>query len=126
MLKIINQDLVLAWKRPQSKSHISRDSHDRSSAHINEEETLESYPVSKMQEVVTGMLGVKRHEDWILNLNIGNVMHLSPLGLQEMNLQLDNSHELTRDAILEKIVLLSIAYFWVGTELRFLSQNKNK
>jgi hypothetical protein len=41
-------------------------------------------------------------------------------------LQLDNSHELTRDAILEKVVLLSIAYFCVGTELRFLSQSKNK
>lgn len=65
----------------------------------------------KMQETVTGLLGVKRYEDWILNLNIGNVMHLSPLNLQEMNLQLDNSHELTRDALLEKIVLLSIAYF---------------
>lgn len=64
-----------------------------------------------MQETVTGLLGVKRYEDWILNLNIGNVMHLSPLNLQEMNLQLDNSHELTRDALLEKIVLLSIAYF---------------
>jgi hypothetical protein len=82
--------------------------------------------LAKMQETVTGMLGIKRYDDWILNLNIGNVMHLSPFGIQEMNLQLDNSHELTRDAILEKIVLLSIAYFCVGTELRFLSQNKSK
>jgi len=105
---------------------MSRDSHDRSTTQLNDVEPQNSYTAGKMQEVVTGMLGVKRHEDWILNLNIGNVMHLSPLGLQEMNLQLDNSHELTRDAILEKIVLLSIAYFCVGTELRFLSQNKNK
>jgi hypothetical protein len=70
-----------------------------------------SIGLSKMQETVTSLLGVKRYEDWILNLNIGNVMHLSPLNLQEMNLQLDNSHELTRDALLEKIVLLSISYF---------------
>lgn len=77
-----------------------------------------------LKDTVTGLLGVKRFEDWILNLNIGNVMHLSPLTLQEMYLQLDNSHELTRDAILEKVVLLSIAYFCVGTELRFLHQNQ--
>ena len=41
-----------------------------------------------------------------------------------MNLHLDNSHELTRDAILEKVILLSISYFCIGTELRFLSSSK--
>ena len=87
-------------------------------------DTFDNYDLNSLTQTVVTMLGVKRYEDWILNLNIGNVMHLSPLGLQEMNLQLDNSHELTRDAILEKVVLLSIAYFCVGTELRFLSQNK--
>jgi len=75
---------------------------------------------------VKTLLGVKRLEDWVLNLNIGNVMHLSPLTLQEMNLHLDNSHELTRDAILEKVILLSISYFCIGTELRFLSTSKQK
>jgi len=30
---------------------------------------------------VKKLLGVKRLDDWILNLNIGNVMHLSPLTL---------------------------------------------
>ena len=72
---------------------------------------FDHYDLNTLTSTVTNMLGVKRFEDWILNLNIGNVMHLSPLRLVEMNLQLDNSHELTRDAILEKVVLLSIAYF---------------
>jgi hypothetical protein len=72
---------------------------------------------STLQAKVQSLLGVKRIEDWVLNLNIGNVMHLSPLTLQEMNLHLDNSHELTRDAMLEKIILLSISYFCIGTEL---------
>lgn len=74
-----------------------------------------------MAKMVQELLGTRRLEDWILSLNIGNVMHLSPLTLQEMNLHLDNSHELTRDAMLEKIILLCISYFCVGTELRFLS-----
>ncbi len=80
------------------------------SAKLHKDYQIKSDLVS-LKDTVTGLLGVKRFEDWILNLNIGNVMHLSPLTLQEMYLQLDNSHELTRDAILEKVVLLSIAYF---------------
>lgn len=43
-----------------------------------------------------------------------------------MNLHLDNSHELTRDALLEKVILLAISYFCIGTELRFLSSNKKE
>jgi hypothetical protein len=43
------------------------------------------------------------------------------MSLEELNLHIDNSHELSRDAMLEKIILLSVSYFCVGTELRFLS-----
>ena len=50
-------------------------------------------------------------------------MHLLPMSLEELNLHIDNSHELSRDAMLEKIILLSVSYFCVGTELRFLSAN---
>jgi hypothetical protein len=42
-----------------------------------------------------------------------------------MNLHIDNSHELSRDAILEKIILLTVSYFCVGTELRFLNNNSS-
>ena len=52
-------------------------------------------------------------------------MHLQPLSSDEMNLHIDNSHELSRDAMLEKIVLLTVSYFCVGTELRFLNNNSN-
>lgn len=119
-----NKRSSIGVRKSAKAANNSRTSHDHSAVKSHKE--YSSYDLCKLQETVTGMLGVKRYEDWILNLNIGNVMHLSPLGLQEMNLQLDNSHELTRDAILEKIVLLSIAYFCVGTELRFLSQSRNK
>ena len=111
-------------KKYLKKSQVNRSHHSHKEKDYTPTEDLTHLDLNQMQETVIGMLGVKRYEVWILNLNIGNVMHLSPLGLQEMNLQLDNSHELTRDAILEKIVLLSISYFCVGTELRFLSQNK--
>ena len=32
-------------------------------------------------------LGIKSPEDWIYNLNIGNIMHLVPLGFDEIQLQ---------------------------------------
>jgi len=52
-------------------------------------------------------------------------MHLQPLSSEEMNLHIDNSHELSRDAILEKIILLTVSYFCVGTELRFLNNSSS-
>ena len=42
-----------------------------------------------------------------------------------MNLHVDNSHELSRDAVLEKIILLTVSYFCVGTELRFLNNSSS-
>lgn len=53
-------------------------------------------------------------------------MHLLPMSLEELNLHVDNSHELSRDAMLEKIILLSVSYFCVGTELRFLTAQQTK
>lgn len=52
-------------------------------------------------------------------------MHLQPLSTEEMNLHVDNSHELSRDAVLEKIILLTVSYFCVGTELRFLNNTNS-
>lgn len=82
--------------------------------------------VVKLKDNVKTILGVKDADDWIFNLNIGNVMHLLPMSLEELNLHVDNSHELSRDAMLEKIILLSVSYFCVGTELRFLSAQMAK
>lgn len=61
-------------------------------------------------------------------------MHLSLMGAEEIN---DNNnsksleqttHELGKDSMLEKIVLVSVAYFCIATEMRFLmakSENAN-
>lgn len=82
--------------------------------------------VPQLKDNVKTILGVKDADDWIFNLNIGNVMHLLPMSLEELNLHVDNSHELSRDAMLEKIILLSVSYFCVGTELRFLTAQQAK
>ena len=70
---------------------------------------------------VRNILGIKHIDDWIYNLNIGNVMHLAAMSIDELQPSSETTHELNRDAMLEKIILISAAYFCVGTELRFLS-----
>ena len=40
--------------------------------------------VKKFKISVRNNLGLKQHDDWIFNLNIGNVMHLSLMGTDEL------------------------------------------
>ena len=54
----------------------------------------------ELRNNVKTVLMTQEEDDWIFNLNIGNVMHLGPLTQDEMNLHVDNSHELSRDAML--------------------------
>jgi len=69
---------------------------------------------------VRNTLGVKNSQDWIFNLNIGNVMHLNMMKEQELNAKIENTHELTKDTMLEKVVLITSAYFCIATEIRFI------
>ena len=48
-------------------------------------------------------------------------MHLSPMNSDELSAKLERTHELNKDAMLEKIILFVVSFFCVGTELRFLS-----
>ena len=66
-----------------------------------------------------------KKDDWIQLLNIGNIMYLSALNYEDLDLDSDPKYELLRDAILEKVVMLTVAYFCIATELRLLSPNKN-
>lgn len=47
-------------------------------------------------------------------------MHLSLMGVDELNAKMENTHELCKDAMLEKIVLITVSYFCIGTEMRFI------
>jgi hypothetical protein len=47
---------------------------------------------------VRNMLGIRHQDDWIYNLNIGNVMHLSPMNSDELSAKLEKTHELNKDA----------------------------
>jgi len=64
-------------------------------------------------------------DDWIKLLNIDNIMYLSALNYDDLDLESDPKYELLRDSILEKVIMLSVSYFCVATELRHLSKDKN-
>jgi hypothetical protein len=58
-------------------------------------------------------------------------MHLSLMGAEEINDNSQNTksleqttHELGKDSMLEKIVLVSVAYFCIATEMRFMMAKK--
>ena len=65
-------------------------------------------------------------------------MHLSLMGSDELPLlealpenkeeknSCDTSHELCKDAMLEKIVLITVSYFCIATEMRFIVQKQAK
>ena len=73
---------------------------------------------------VRNTLGLKNIHDWIFNLNIGNVMHLNMMKDLELNARVENTHELAKDTMLEKIVLMTSAYFCIATEIRFIIQKE--
>ncbi len=71
---------------------------------------------------VRHLFGYYKGSDWVKTLNIGSIMQLSPMTMQECMSNYNPEYELTREILLEKIALLSVAYFCISTEKRFLSQ----
>ena len=47
-------------------------------------------------------------------------MYLNCLGSDELNMQIEKTHEFSKDAMLEKVVLIASAYFCVAMEMQFL------
>ena len=66
-----------------------------------------------------------KNDDWINLLNIGNIMYLSPLNEEDLDLESDPKYELLRDAILEKVVMLTVSYFCIAMEMKQLSPDQN-
>ena len=66
-----------------------------------------------------------KNDDWIHLLNIGNIMYLSPLNEEDLDLESDPKYELIRDSILEKVVMLTVSYFSIAMEMKQLSPDQN-
>ena len=73
-------------------------------------------------------------QDWIHGLEIGHVMQLNPMIASELqnpinrvNIEkgLQRLHELMKDPMLEKLVLLIVSMFSIATELRLENKTAN-
>lgn len=68
--------------------------------------------------------GTIKEDDWIKLLNIDNILYLSPLNCEDLDLDSDSRFELLKDTILEKIVMLTVAYYCISKEMKILSKDK--
>lgn len=66
------------------------------------------------------ILGFLNQNEWISNLNIGNIMQIQPIRMRDFLTFNRNEHQLSRESFLEKLQVLVVAYFCVSTELRFI------
>lgn len=82
------------------------------------EEIEELRKNDKFKFVGRNMLGIRKFDDWINNLEIGNVMHLNPISTSEIMQNIGKHHEFQKDPMLKKIVLLVVSFFSVATEIR--------
>ena len=57
------------------------------------------------------ILGFLNQNEWVYNLNIGNIMQISSISHVELMHAPRTEYELSREAFLEKITILCVAYF---------------
>lgn len=81
----------------------------------------------KSKYVGRNMLGLRKFDDWIHTLEIGNIMHLNPLSTAELIWSASGKHqEFQKDPMLKKLVLLVVALFSIATEMRMMVTFGNK
>ena len=72
------------------------------------------------------ILGFLNQNEWVYNLNIGNIMQIDSVSNTQLMHVPRTEYELTRESFLDKITLLCVAYFCASTELRFILQLKEE
>lgn len=72
------------------------------------------------------ILGFLNQTEWVQNLNIGNIMQIQPVKLEDLTLQRKNEELFSRDNFLEIISFLIVGYFCSSTEIRFIIQLKDE
>ena len=66
------------------------------------------------------VLGFLNQNEWIYNLNIGNIMQIQPIAMKDFLSEATDENELSRDSFLSKLSILIVSYFCMSTEMRFL------
>jgi hypothetical protein len=72
---------------------------------LNEEDIGKLTRNEELKISLRNVLGMKKSDDWINYLNIGNIMYLSALNYEDLDIDSDPKFELFRDAVLEKVII---------------------
>lgn len=112
-------------------SHLNQIVYNIHSQHAQDKEILSSEKIlsflnqTELKISTRNILGVIKTDDWLNLFNIGNIMYLCAMSYDDLDLDSDPKYELLRDAIIEKILMLSVAYFSISNEIRFLKDKKD-
>lgn len=112
-------------------SHLNQVVYNIHSQHVQDKEILSSEKIlsflnqTELKISTRNILGVIKTDDWLNLFNIGNIMYLCAMSYDDLDLDSDPKYELLRDAIIEKILMLSVAYFSISNEIRFLKDKKD-
>lgn len=88
---------------------------------------ISSFISNQIYKVSTrNILGIIKSDDWLNQFNIGNIMFLCAMSYDDLDLDSDPKYELLRDAIIEKILMLTVGFFSISNELRFLHSNTDE
>ena len=61
--------------------------------------------IMELNNALKKILKNKKSDDWINFLNIGNIMYLSALNSEDLDLESDPKFEILRDSVLEKVYI---------------------
>ena len=70
------------------------------------------------------VLGYLNQLEMVSTLNIGNIMQIVPVKIDDLLSVPRNETEFNRASFIDKIALLCVSYFCISTEIRFIVQLK--
>ena len=121
--KLVSENLLL--KESFDESNVDNSNNIENSTEKQQDNTkTEEFNTTYDKVDMRNLLGYLNQSDWIWSLNIGNIMQISPLTMQDICTTSSIEYELSRELVLEKICFLAVSYFCVSTELRFIVQMK--
>ncbi|CAD8178315.1 unnamed protein product [Paramecium pentaurelia] len=92
----------------------------------NEKSNRKELKLVTQNEEYQSLLGIQNLAEWIKNFNIGSIMHMAPQIYEDFTQFGEMIFELAKRQLLEKVIYLSISYFTIATELRFVELEKAK
>ncbi|CAD8110216.1 unnamed protein product [Paramecium sonneborni] len=98
----------------------------RNNPENNEKQIRKELKLVSQNEEYRSLLGIQNLAEWIKNFNIGSIMHMAPQIYEEFTQFGEMIYELAKRQLLEKVIYLSISYFTIATELRFVELEKAK